>query len=171
MQTYIMKSLVRHMFVTSASFVFLHKMSCMAQGGCISLVCMVFKHHFSHYRLERLLGLQSLKHVLQKQPTLKCPKLSLRNRSQLSDLLLVSTEGEEISCHKCVLVAIGVVREFLVWAVVNLCSPAHVYSDVSCCHVMVGFIPTSLCIFFMQTTSGACYWWDGERYICVLSHI
>ena len=32
------------MFVTSASFVFLHKMSCMAQGGCISLVCMVSKH-------------------------------------------------------------------------------------------------------------------------------
>ena len=105
MQTYIIKTLVRHMFVTSASFVFLHKMSCMAQGGCISLVCMVSKHHFSHYRLERLLGLQSLKHVLQKQPTLKCPKLSLRNQSQLSDLLLVSTEGEEISCHKCVLVA------------------------------------------------------------------
>ena len=97
----------------------------MSQGGCISLVSMMSKHHFSHYRLERLLGLQSLKHVLQKQPTLKCPKLSLKNQSQLSDLLLVSNEGEEISCNKCVLVARSV-REFLVSAVVNLCSTAYV---------------------------------------------
>ena len=131
----------------------------MAQGVCISLVGMVPKHHFSHYRLERLLGLQSLKHVLQKQPTLKCPKLSLRNRSQLSDLLLVSNEGEEISCHKCVLVARSGKRV----CCLSSCSTAYVtvrpiwMLTVAMSSWMVGFMPTRLCIFFMQNTSGACY--------------
>jgi len=57
------------------------------------------------FRLEKALGAQSLKHVPRKLPTLVCTKPSLKLQTQLSDLVLVSKEQEEISCHKCVLVA------------------------------------------------------------------
>ena len=110
MQTYIIETLKKaHICNFNKQF------SHVAQGGYVHLVgwYKVSKHYISHCRLERLLGLQSLKHVLHKQPILMCPKLSLRNRSQLSDLLLVSNEGEEISCHKCVLVARSGKKGFL----------------------------------------------------------
>ena len=110
MQTYII-TMLNKAHICNFNKQFSH----VAQGGYVHLLLVgkVSKHHFSHYRLDRLLGLQSLKHVLHKQPILMSPKLSLRNRSQLSDLLLMSNEGEEISCHKCVLVTRSGKRGFL----------------------------------------------------------